>query len=262
MRVRVAFRPAMIIPFPKVPVLVSLLVALAACTGRDVTIEVVIPGPDSVESPVPGVGLVALPYDRDSVIRELERATPRPAAITRELDSLFQVFRGPFSAYATAAFRARTLERSLAAIRAELDTMSRAAPGYESRYREFGARSDTLARLVRERDVAEAALRRTRGAVGDRIETLRAAMSRWQDSAYREYENITKNLTTGLGREPVADSTGPDGRATLHLPAGDWWIYARSWDPWDPNGEWYWNVPARESRIVLDRASGRRTPRY
>jgi len=242
--------------------LAPMLVALAACTGRDLTIEVAIPGPDSLEAPVPNVGLVALPYDRDSVIRELERATPRPTAITRELDSLFQVFRGPFATYAGVAFRARALERSLAATRARLDTMSRASAGYDSLYRAFGARSDTLTRLERERGDAQTALRRTRNAVGDRIDTLRAAMSRWEDSAYRDYESITKHLTTGLGREPVADSTGPDGSTTLHLPVGDWWIYARSWDPWDPNGEWYWNVPARRSRIVLDRSSGRRVPRY
>ena len=239
-----------------------MVLALVACTGRDATIEVIIPGPDSVEAPVPGVGLVALPYDRDSVIRELERVTPRPAALTRELDSLFQVFRGPFTAYAGVAFRARTLERALAEIRARLDTMPRASASYDSLYRVFGSRSDSLTRLVRERDDAQATLRRTRNAVGDRIDSLRAAMSRWQDSAYRDYESITKSLTAGLGREPVADSTGPDGRATLHLPRGEWWIYARSWDPWDPNAEWYWNVPARGSRIVLDRSSGRRTPRY
>jgi hypothetical protein len=252
----------MIIPSRVARFLAPMLVTLVACTGRDVTIEVVIPGPDSVEAPVPGIGLVALPYDRDSVIRELERATPRPAALTRELDSLFQVFRGPFMAYAAVAFRTRAFERSLAEIRARLDTIPRASPGYDSLYRVFAARTDTLTRLVRERDEAQAILGRTRNSLGDRIDSLRAAMSRWQDSAYREYESITKNLTSGLGREPVADSTGPDGRATLHLPVGDWWIYARSWDPWDPNAEWYWNVPARGSRIVLDSSSGRRTPRY
>ena len=235
---------------------------LAACTGRDVTIEVAIPGTDSVEAPAPHVGFVALPYDRDSVIRELERATPRPAALTRELDSLFQVFRGPFATYADVAFRTRTIERSLERIRARLDSMPRSTPSYDSLYRIFAARSDSLKALQRQRDEAQAALRRTRTAVGERIDSLRAGMSRWEDSAYRDYESITRDLTSGLGREPIADSTGPDGTATIHLPVGDWWIYARSWDPWDPNSEWYWNVPARGARIILDRTTGRRVPRY
>jgi len=235
---------------------------LAACTGRDVTIEIAIPGTDSVEAPAPNVGFVALPYDRDSVIRELERATPRPAALTRELDSLFQVFRGPFASYADAAFRSRTIERSLEMIRARLDSLPRSATSYDSLYRLFAARSDSLKRLQHERDEAQAALRRVREAVGTRIDSLRSQMSRWEDSAYRDYESITRDLTSGLGREPIADSTGPDGRAKLHLPVGDWWIYARSWDPGDPNREWYWNVPARGDRIILDRATGRRVPRY
>ena len=37
----------------------------------------------------------------------------------------------------------------------------------------------------------------------------------------------------------------PSPRFRLRLKRGDWWVYARSWDPWDPNGEWYWNVPLR-----------------
>jgi hypothetical protein len=242
--------------------LAPVLMALAACTGRDVTIEIAIPGPDSVEAPAANIGFVALPYDRDSVIRELERATPRPVALTGELDSLFQVFSGPFAAYADAAFRTHTIERTLAAIRTRLDSMPRSSTSYDSLYRTFAARSDSLKALQRERDDAQAALRRARAAVGNRIDSLRVRMSRWEDSAYRDYESITRNLTSGLGREPIADSTGPDGTAKLHLPVGDWWIYARSWDPWDPNSEWYWNVPARGARIVLDRTTGRRAPRY
>ena len=52
--------------------LAASLVALAGLTGcerpRDIAVRVSIPGPDSVETPVTGVGLVALPYDRDSVL--------------------------------------------------------------------------------------------------------------------------------------------------------------------------------------------------
>jgi hypothetical protein len=160
-------------------------------------------------------------------------------------------------AYAAVAFRP-VVERSLAEIRARLDTIPRASPGYDSLYRVFAARTDTLTRLVRERDEAQATLGRTRNSLGDRIDSLRAAMSRWQDSAYRDYESITKNLTSGLGREPVADSTGPDGRATLHLPVGD-----RGSTPVpgirDPNAS---GTGTSGGVARADRASGRRTPRY
>ena len=62
-------------------------------------VRVSIPGPDSVETPVTGVGVVALPYDRDSVLRQLEARAPTPRPDTAPLDSLFAAFRGPFTAY-------------------------------------------------------------------------------------------------------------------------------------------------------------------
>ena len=96
---RVSLTPTpSIAPVPRVPRAAVLLLGLAACERpRDVAVRVSIPGPDSVETPVTGVGVVALPYDRDSVLRQLEaRArTPRPA--TAPLESLFAAFRGPFT---------------------------------------------------------------------------------------------------------------------------------------------------------------------
>ena len=47
--------------------LAASLVALAGLTAserpRDVAVRVSIPGPDSVETPVTGVGIIALPYN-------------------------------------------------------------------------------------------------------------------------------------------------------------------------------------------------------
>ena len=65
-----------------------------------------------------------------------------------------------------------------------------------------------------------------------------------------------------IGRQPIPDTTGTDGTVTIRLPNGDWWVYARSWDADDPNAEWYWNVPVRSGKIVLDRTTGKRQARY
>ncbi len=238
------------------------LLALAACRGREVQIEVAIPGPDSVDAPVAHLGLVALPYDRDSLLRALEAKNPRPVALTRPMDSLFQIFRGPFMAYASAAYRLQTLERSLAGRKLQLDSLPRSSPAYDSLYRRFAAGSDSFAVLQHRRDDAQHRLAEVRAHVSDPLDSLRQRMSRWEDSTYRSYDSLTKVLGTGIGREPISDSTGPTGKVTLHLPPGDWWIYARSWDTWDPNSEWYWNLPVKGDRLTLDRASGRRVPRY
>lgn len=215
-----------------------------------------------MDAPLAHLRLVALPYDRDSLLRVLEARSPRPVALTRPMDSLFQLFRGPFTAYAAAAYRIEALERALAEHQRRLDSLPRSSPAYDSLYRAFAAGSDSLTALSRRRDEAQRTLAEYRARVAPRLDLLRQRMSQWEDTTYRSYDSLTKLLGTGIGREPIADSTDATGRLTLRLPPGDWWIYARSWDSWDPNSEWYWNLPVRGKRLTLDRASGRRLPRY
>jgi hypothetical protein len=239
-----------------------LFLSLAACDGREVKIEVAIPGPDSVDAPVARLGLVALSYDRDSVLRALEAANPRPAALTRPLDSLFALFRTPFAAYARATYDVQTRERALNLLGQRLDSLPRGSAEYDSLYRRFAAGSDSLTRARDQRDQAQRSLAVVRNRLGPALDSLRGLMARWEDSTYREYASITARLSSSLGREAIADSTDAWGKATLKLPPGDWWIYAHSWDAWDPNSQWYWNVPVTGNRVVLDRTTGRRTPRY
>jgi hypothetical protein len=235
---------------------------LAACTGREIRVDVAIPGPDSVDAPVAHLGLVALPYDRDSLLKALAASHPEPTSLTRPLDSLFRAYRGPFTTYATLSFQVQRQEHRLAQLRLRLDSLSRASSEYGSLYRSFATGSDSLAELHRRRDQAQRVLAEARHRLTPAIDSLRQLHARWQGEAYHGYDSITKLLGTGIGREPRADSTGGDGTVRLHLPPGDWWIYARSWDTWDPYSEWYWNVPVTGDRVVLDRSTGRRLPRY
>jgi hypothetical protein len=238
------------------------LLTLAACGGgREVRIEAAIPGPDSVDAPVAHLGFVALPYDRDSVLQALEARNPRPAAITRQLDSLFQEFRGPFILYAADAYRAQDFEQQVGRLRRQLDSLPRSSPAYDSLYRAFGVAADSLEAARRRRDKTQHRLAVVRNDLSPRIDSLRRIMGRWEDSTYRGYDSITRVLGSRFGRESFRDSTGADGTAVIRLARGDWWIYARSWDAWDPNSEWYWNVKVTGDRVVLDRASGRRMPR-
>lgn len=215
-----------------------------------------------MDAPLARLGFVALPYDRDSVLQALEAGNPRPAALTRQLDSLFQEFRGPFVIYAADAYRAQGIEQKLGRLRRQLDSLPRAGPAYDSLYREFAETSDSLASARKRRDKTQHALAVTRNDLSQPIDSLRQLMTRWEDSTYRGYDSITRMLGTTIGREAFSDSTGADGTTTIRLPRGDWWIYARSWDAWDPNSEWYWSVRVTGDRVVLDRASGRRMPRY
>lgn len=244
--------------------LIVVALTLAACSnsGREVQVEVNIPGPDSVDAPLAHLQLRALPYDRDSLLKAIQGDRQRPAQVVAQLDSLYTRFRKPFGAYAREAYKVQTLERSNAYVRQRLDSLSRNTPAYDSLYRVFGSYADSIKTAKALRDRAQEELALARIDLGPRIDSLRQVMIRWEDSTYRGYDSLTKRLGSTVGREPFVDSTGADGTVKLRLPPGQWWIYARSWDAWDPHSEWYWNVPVSGERIVLDKTTGKRQPRY
>jgi hypothetical protein len=241
-----------------------LLAGFGACDKpHPLAVRVSIPGPDSVETPVTGVGLVALPYDRDSVLRALEQRARTPRPPTAPIESLFAAFRGPFTAYSSAQIRLGRLRDSVTATKATLDSLRRDAPAYARQYAMFGRLTDSLRaaedRVNRTRAELDVA-RRDFSARGD---SLRLRMRQWEDSTYEGYDSLVQGLARRAGRQAVTDTTGSDGWAHLTLPTGRWWIYARSWDATDPNAEWYWNVPAPASdTLLLSSRSARRQARY
>jgi hypothetical protein len=256
--------PALLRTFRSLPQAVLLLAGLAACEKpRPLAVRVSIPGPDSLETPVTGVGLVALPYDRDSVLRSLEQRARTPRPPTATIESLFAAFRGPFAAYSTATIRLGHLKDSLAAAKASLDSLPRDAPAYAQHYAGFGRLSDSLRIAQTRAEQARVALDQERRRFSVRGDSLRLRMRQWEDSTYQGYDSLVQALARRVGREPVTDTTGADGWAHLTLRPGSWWIYARSWDATDPNAEWYWNVPAPAGdTLLLSSRSARRQPRY
>jgi hypothetical protein len=247
-------------------VLAASIVALAGLTAcerpRDVAVRVSIPGPDSVETPVTGVGLVALPYDRDSVLAALEKRATTPRPDTTALDSLFHAFRLPFVRYTATAQRVERLRDSLKQLRTGLDSMPRNAPEYRERYAAFSRLDDSLAAERKAAGAARQVLDRARAEFAERGDPLRARIRHWEDSTYRGYDSITRNLPVRRRQDPLTDTTGADGWAHFKLPPGDWWIYGRSWDATDPNAEWYWNLAVTDDTMLLSSRSGRQRRRY
>ena len=224
--------------------------------------QVQLPGADATPAPAPGVVLIALPYDRDSVISALEAraATPRPS--TALLDSLFARFRATYAGYAAADASAKALQDSQAVLSKRLEGLDRKSDAYRQGYAAFTAAARSRAAAERRRDSADAIRQSARAAFGPGADSVRRALKGWEDSTYREYERTTARLAREAGRQPVTDTTGGDGHVTLLLKPGRWWIYARSWDAADPNAEWYWNVPVQGDSVTLSPANARRRPRY
>jgi hypothetical protein len=238
-------------------------VATTGCEGaRDVAVRVSIPGPDEVETPVSGVGVIALPYDRDSVLASLETRAGSPRPHTAAMDTLFARFRGPFVAYTTTTYAAGKLRDSLAELRIQLDSLEPGTPRYQTLRSRFARLSDSLASIERRSERARTTLSRARSDFVTRSESLRSAIRQWEDSTYRGWDSIVERLAKSRRLEPATDTTDGTGWARFTLAPGTWWIYARAWDTSDPNSEWYWNVPVSQDTVLLSSRTGRRQPRY
>ena len=86
--------------------LALLLVAAACGERRRVTVQVLVPDLAGVETPIAGIVVAAIPYDRDSVIAAMESRAASGRPHTQTLDSLFQAFHAPFLAFSRAAWKA------------------------------------------------------------------------------------------------------------------------------------------------------------
>jgi hypothetical protein len=223
------------------------LVVLAGChTDRAVAVRVSIPDAEPRETPAAGVGVVALPYDRDSVLASLATRARTPRPPTGALDTLFARFRGPFTRYTRLSYLASQLRDSLDSQGSRPDKTL----------------ADSLRSLERQVDRARVELDRARAQFVSRSESLRTAVRRWEDSTYQGYDSIVQRITQERGRDAATDTTDQTGWAHFQLPPGRWWIYARAWDTADPNSEWYWNLPVEDDTVLLSSRTGQRRPRY
>ncbi|HEU5305563.1 MAG TPA: hypothetical protein VFU40_13015 [Gemmatimonadales bacterium] len=245
------------------PLLFPLVAVVAACrSSSEVAVRVSIPNTDTIETPAAGVGVVALPYNRDSVLARLEARAGTKRPHTAALDSLFARFRGPFTAYTAAAYAVGQLRDSIDQLRQRLDSLPPGAPENPALIGRYRQLSDSLTVTERRTNRARIELDRARAEFVGASESLRAAVRHWEDSTYRGYDSIVENLVRRSGRAAVTDTTGATGWASFVLPAGRWWIYARAWDTSDPNAEWYWNLPVSGDTMLLSSRTGRRRPRY
>ena len=216
-----------------------------------------------MDTPLPGVVITALPYDRDSVLSAMEGRAPGGARPhTQALDSLFQAFRAPFRAFAQVAWQAeqvRRLRDSLATRRAEAASGSPGAGELDAR---LGVAEDSLRALEPKLNRTRAELNVARDTLWPRIERLRAEVQRWELTTFAGYDTIVQGMARDRLRRGVSDTTDARGWVRLVLTAGRWWIYARSPDPQDPNAHWYWNVPAPGDTLRLNSTNARHLPRY
>jgi hypothetical protein len=239
-----------------------IVLAVAACSRRETTIGVAVPDLEGRLTPVARLPIVVLPYDRDSLLAELEARAPGPRPDTAAIDSLFALVRGPFSELLRTEARAVGLRDSLDRLRARLEHEPRNSPAYRAGYRAFSALADSLARAEQRIEKAQLVVSAAERQIGSRLGKLRQAVTRWEDSTLRSYDSLTSMRAGQLGRSPVHGETGVDGSLTVHLSQGSWWVYTRAPQVGNPYAGWYWNQKITGDSVRLTPATGRLRPCY
>jgi hypothetical protein len=206
--------------------------------------------------------VVALPYDRDSLLAGFEARAQTPRPHTAALDSMFARFRAPFTAYTAASYDESRLRDSLRRLQSQLDSTARTSPEHAALAARHRLVSDSLASRSTRAQRARVELDRARTRFVSRSESLRTAVRQWEDSTYRGWDSVVESLARARRLEPITDTTDASGWAHFTLAPGKWWIYARAWDTSDPNSQWYWNVPVDSDTVLLSSRTGQRRPRY
>ncbi len=233
---------------------------LLGCEDDQATIRVMIPDVQGRETPVPGVRLFFFPYDRDSALRELEAQAPTPRPDTSRLDSLLQLFREPFVRYVSLGAERERLTRERDSLESRLAQMSDDAGERLGVTTALQERHDALRLLGPDVERARLELDAVRHVLPE-AESLRTALAAWEDSAHRGIDSVNRILVRQTHRDPIIESTGPAGWATVTLEPGDWWVVARAVNVLDPNAQWVWNLRIMTDTTILNPENGQSRPR-
>jgi len=237
--------------------LAAVALSATAC-GSSVTVEVVTEGPDGEPQPQANLPLDFLPFDRDSVFDALDAAaeTPRPE-MGEELQAASDRVLSLQTEWREAEAEWSETREQLRALRGRLDQIDPRDPDYRSMYDRFGQLEGREAQLDRQRKAAFDSFTTAQGEVSTRLDSFRVVLETWENDAYSDYYDIEVELLGG--GEVIADTTNSQGRVTVSLPGGNWWVTTRA-----PvlEGEIYWNVPVPDADTLrLDETNGVVRPR-
>lgn len=238
--------------------LLAVVALTATACGSSVTVEVVTEGPEGEPQPQANLPLDFLPFDRDSVFDALDAAaeTPRPE-MGEELQAASDRVLSLQAEWREAETEWSETRDQLRNLRERLDRIDPRDPDYRSLYDQFGQLEGREAQLDRQRKAAFDSFTAAQDEVSTRLDSFRVVLETWENDAYSGYFDIEMELLDG--EEVVADTTNAEGRATVTLPGGDWWVTTRA-----PvlDGELYWNVPIPDADTLrLDGSNATLRPR-
>ena len=222
-------------------------VALAGCdSGPDVVIQAAVPqGEASEVVALANLPVRLLPYNRDEIFDSLAAASAEPEPeVPAEIVQQQEEVRAAQTRWRQAEERWATVRDSLRTLGEQLRQMEqqgmRANPRYNAAFQQFRQLDAQVGGLDRTQQQAFQEFDRLQRGVISRSDSIRAVREAWADRTFEDFDEVVDARLESMGREEVADTTGPDGFTSFSVPNGQWWVYARYTLPYE---ELYWNVP-------------------
>lgn len=225
----------------------------AACGPSRVliTAELEVPDPEregaTMLSPLAGLEVQFLPFDRDAVFDSLAKAFPTPEPPIPEdlLETQRQIAAAQDAWRQAEGVWAAGRDRLLA-ITEEMKGLARAEPRYRQLFAQFQEVEGQVARAERAKETAFRNFTELQKNYIRRADSVRILREQWEDEAFADAGTVFAAKIKETKKKVMADTTDAQGKAgPVPLPVGRWWVHARYALPFE---ELYWNIPIEARR--------------
>jgi hypothetical protein len=215
---------------------------LAACTSGELTVQASVERADGSISALPNLLVRVLPYDREQIFEELERAygVPEPR-IPDSLKVLQDAIAQAQAEWSNAETIWNSARDSLKVLSDRMEGMSRSSAQYALAYGNFNAQDSVVQRAEQVSKRAHDRFEALQQRYYEQADSVRLARAAWADRAFAQVNSVIQERIEEAGSREYGDTTDANGVATFEgLKHGRYWIHARYEQPYD---ELYWNVP-------------------
>jgi hypothetical protein len=243
---------------------VAATLGLAACGSGQITVQSSVERADGSTTGLEGLLVRVLPYDRDAIFTELERAygIPEPT-VPDSLKALQDAIARAQGEWTTAEAIWNAARDSLKVLSDRMAVMDRTSAPYALAYRDFIAQEAVVQRAEQVSKSAYGRFEELNRRHSQQTDSVRLAWAEWEETAFAGADSAIRERVSASGLTEQADTTDGNGVATFAtVRKGKYWIHARQELPYE---DLYWNIPVEVAgepvTVQLNRQSAQVRPR-
>lgn len=236
---------------------VATTLGLLACSSSDFHIEVSVRYPD--DTPLTGLEVTALPFDRDAIRDSLAAASEVPRPQFPELEVELAEYTPPdISGFDDSAVPWQVIHDSVQQLADSLMGVGTSrSPTYARAYARLREQYRRLAESTADRNASIRARFGEYTDLANRAALAADILRAWEGTAFAGFPELADSAMSTVGRGIHNAETDSDGNAFFSLEPGKWWIVASCVHPQNPFKKYYWNVP-----VVVGRLGTRMVPLF